>query len=139
MDCERSPSPSIRPDHPINHAAFFKKEGIPGSVKKPRTLASVLTKKNKPDGLNNSVKKSKLVQPKAHTRNIIASGSGSNISGIKKVSYYSQTLYNQSKRYRATHPEKVMGDTGSVDHSKKATVEVKRVQSKGVKITKFDL
>lgn len=139
MDGERSPSPSMRPDHPINNAAFFKKEGVIGSVKKPRTLASVLNKKGKVEGINNSIKKSQLVQPKAHTRNINASGSVSNIPGIKKVSYYSQTLYNQSKRYRADHPEKVLGDTGSVEHSKKAPTKVNKVQPKGVKLAKFDL
>ena len=30
MDMERSPSPTMRPDHPLNKASFFKREGIPG-------------------------------------------------------------------------------------------------------------
>lgn len=147
MDVERSPSPSCRPEHPMNAGLMFRKNDSTGGNKKPRTLASVLEKQNKKDtthSMNSSLKGKKLVTPAAFMRKEQESEPESikpNVQSVKKTSYYTQSLYSQSKKYKTTGSSRMNADAGSEDNvrpSDKKPTLVNRM-AKGVKLAKFDL
>ena len=147
MEIERSPSPSCRPEHPMHPGLMFRKNDSTGAQKKPRTLASVLEKHTKKDhthSMNSSLKGKKLVTPGAFLRKEHEPDTESlksSVQNVKKASYYTQSLHNQSKKYKTSVNSKAHGDTGADDSvkpcDKKPTI-VNRM-TKGVKLAKFDL
>jgi hypothetical protein len=99
---ERSPSPSLRPDHPMNKPSFFKKDSKDVISRKPKTLASVLEKKNKVQensGSSKTERGSKLVAPKVHgKKDLDEPNQSTGIPKVKKTSYYNQAIYNQARK-----------------------------------------
>lgn len=109
---------------------------------KPQLLCQ-RNKVNKPtENVTNTVKESKLVQPKVQVKvEEPETTPRSNIPSVSKPSYYTQSLYNQSKKYKTNQGGKVFGDTGSVENAQKKPTKVSQVNhaTKGVKLAKFDL
>lgn len=144
---ERSPSPSARPDHPMNKPTFFKKDNNDNKNRKVKTLASVLEKKSKKQedkNLNNSARGSKLIAPKVQTlKDSNEPIQSTGIPSISKTSYYTRAIYNQSRKHKTSAPSKVYSDTGSDYSAKnpdpKKMTAISRIQTKGVKLAKFDL
>jgi hypothetical protein len=104
IDDERSPSPSLRPDHPMNKPSFFKKDIIGVTSRKPKTLASVLEKKSRVQenlGLSKTERRSKLVAPKVHVKKDLddtGSDTSAKNSEVKKTSGISRIQPKLVKR-----------------------------------------
>ncbi|CAI2384534.1 unnamed protein product [Moneuplotes crassus] len=141
---ERSPSPTARPDHPTSKANFFKKErSIPGIKRKPKTLASVLEKKSKElaSGKTKRCPNKDNAKAMATRKNSSPKGrENSKIATIKKASYYTQSIYNQSKekRERSNNIQTLIKSRIPSAKTIRPQPEAKFNQ-KGVKRAKFDL
>jgi hypothetical protein len=101
IENERSPSPSLRPDHPMNKPSFFKRDGKGVTSRKPKTLASVLERKNKVQensGSSKTERRSNIVAPKVIVKKDLDEPyQSTGIPKIKNTSYYNQAIFNQKK------------------------------------------
>lgn len=134
-----------RPDHPLNSPNFFSKTSQPiNSARKPRTLASVLQKKNASnhtEALESSLKKSKLQKPtNVQTLKNDKSGDLNVEQKLVKGKYYEQTLKMQNQPNKEIIKKNITGDTGSSDMKTKMNATSKIPTTKvAVKRTKLNL